>query len=1226
MGATRSGPGAVVRYDLGAKPLPEIPLPNDAATWPDPTSRTGLRVNASLIAPTQIEQQARERFSQMEGWGTFAPITVSFDIPDDYEGYEGPALDLANVRARHQGDDYDFADDAIYLVNLDTGVPMVLDVGAGNFELTLKRLDKYWANDLRFSERNLLFETVDETQGGLITDYAPEHDTDFDGVLDRPNFEDLSACADLELEQACAHPRAGADYESATCVNARRERDRCVADNLLGWYERETDTLVVRPLLPMEEMTRYAVVITDRLLDGRGNPVKSPFENVYHAAQQQTAARVRDVIDAPRLAAYFGDIHGTGLEHVAFTWQLTTQPTVDDLKRLRDGLYGQGPFARWADAFPTAIEVQRMVGLTGDLRGGASDVEGWETSDLGTAANCEEKAKNLYVISYEGLRSKFRDLVEEGFGLDPGPGANLLLRKLDAVSHMVIGTFRAPFLLEGGPESTDPNAAFDINYQTGHAEETEDVVQFWMIVPKETSEHQQPFDVNIFGHGYTSTFFEMILYAGNMAEHGLATIGINAMGHGLVFDDEGEKTAARSALGGACYAPAFDALTLTRTRDLNADGVEDSGGDFWSSYLFHTRDGVRQSVLDHIQLVRIMRAFGSPHAAMDCRNDNDKDQPVTPCDVDGDGETEIIGDFDGDGKVDAGGAEASYGTWGESLGGILSGIHGAIDAYVSSAVPGSGGGGLTDIGVRSFQGGVIEAVLLRLWGPLLVTVPAEERPSCELSPLDDDDCTLCTEGDVSVRWVIPDVNGTGEVEVTCMPRSRVAETTVRVRNTDNGEIACGRAGEDGRMRVGLPSTTGDHIEVTFYEGLDEVQTYDPDAGCPLKEGAEVRERLTRWGTGRFFEGAVNGAETATCAHTTCAGFQGRFFGEGTPLTAPAEGFGLGRQTPELRRFLGLAQAALDPGDPINFAPYYALKQMTDPNGAPIEPHACLTLNTIGDQNVPLNSGIAFARATGALPFLRPDQAHLYPEYLDYVTPQALFDALGGKTPNQDLIDTHVIEGITELARHPAGPECPVSQNAAPMDAVFLDPDGVEMACYPTGCTEETESSGDTRVCYDQQRCNFATGACVPRELGMETCEEALWDPENLDEGAHLYFEQVSPVPHRLARLTASAHDAGIDEVWAPRLKGRPFSADSTAYFPAAPPEGRVTALLNAYTVPEGEHTFINGEPCQSFDHGTYLSNLVARFFQSDGVDIYYLSHPETHRCLADHRPACDYMQ
>src|SRR6478672_11820986 len=80
---TPSGSGAAVRFDLGHRPLPEIPLPNDTATWPDPTSRTGLRINASLVAPTVIEQHARQRFSEMEGWGTFAPISVSFDVDHD---------------------------------------------------------------------------------------------------------------------------------------------------------------------------------------------------------------------------------------------------------------------------------------------------------------------------------------------------------------------------------------------------------------------------------------------------------------------------------------------------------------------------------------------------------------------------------------------------------------------------------------------------------------------------------------------------------------------------------------------------------------------------------------------------------------------------------------------------------------------------------------------------------------------------------------------------------------------------------------------------------------------------------------------------------------------------------------------------------------------------------------------------------------------------------------
>src|SRR5438874_12081244 len=74
---TPAGPGAMVIFDTVARPLPNIPLPNDVATFADPTSRTGRRINASIVAPTAMERTARQGFDDIEGWGTYAPITVS---------------------------------------------------------------------------------------------------------------------------------------------------------------------------------------------------------------------------------------------------------------------------------------------------------------------------------------------------------------------------------------------------------------------------------------------------------------------------------------------------------------------------------------------------------------------------------------------------------------------------------------------------------------------------------------------------------------------------------------------------------------------------------------------------------------------------------------------------------------------------------------------------------------------------------------------------------------------------------------------------------------------------------------------------------------------------------------------------------------------------------------------------------------------------------------------
>src|SRR5580692_12922982 len=97
--ATPPGTGPTVVFDVSQRPFPIIPLPNDVATFPDPTSRTGLRINASLVAPTHIETVARQGFDDMEGWGTYQAITVGF-TPESSATPGQPAIDLGNVESR----------------------------------------------------------------------------------------------------------------------------------------------------------------------------------------------------------------------------------------------------------------------------------------------------------------------------------------------------------------------------------------------------------------------------------------------------------------------------------------------------------------------------------------------------------------------------------------------------------------------------------------------------------------------------------------------------------------------------------------------------------------------------------------------------------------------------------------------------------------------------------------------------------------------------------------------------------------------------------------------------------------------------------------------------------------------------------------------------------------------------------------------------------------------
>ncbi len=64
-------------------------------------------------------------------------------------------------------------------------------------------------------------------------------------------------------------------------------------------------------------------------------------------------------------------------------------------------------------------------------------------------------------------------------------------------------------------------------------------------------------------------------------------------------------------------------------------------------------------------------------------------------------------------------------------------------------------------------------------------------------------------------------------------------------------------------------------------------------------------------------------------------------------------------------------------------------------------------------------------------------------------------------------------------------------------------------------------------------------------------------------------------------------------------------------------------LLNHYVVPEGKHTWDVGDACLQWDYATYGNALMARFFATEGRDIYYLSHPKTHGCLAT--GTCDFL-
>jgi hypothetical protein len=465
--------------------------------------------------------------------------------------------------------------------------------------------------------------------------------------------------------------------------------------------------------------------------------------------------------------------------------------------------------------------------------------------------------------------------------------------------------------------------------------------------------------------------------------------------------------------------------------------------------------------------------------------------------------------------------------------------------------------------MRSY--GVTESLAQTL-SPLFVSIPATDR-----MPDKNGKKTNCAMDQRSVRMLVEDGDDVPEIEVACLTAAEDAPgMTVFVTNVVTGERRCGGTLADGRFRVPIPATIGERLELTIYNTPNAVTDYGT---CNLKADAVLGRRITTWEQQAPRYNKVADGNAGCQADMGCAQFMANFFPVGSPLVAPQDGLGYARNTPLYRKFAALAQTAFDPADPINYAPYYFLRDLLDPDGKVVPPRGLMNINTVGDGFVSIATGVSFARAAGVVPFFPPSALDLYPEYKEYVTPPALYELYSRKTPLRVLIETHLVEGIARLQRHPAGPSCNVNYR---MD--------------------------------DPVTCNR-----IPAPNYM-TCLDTLFDVDWFAEGAQQYDAQHLVSPLRLARR-ADTHiidQASLTKAWEPRITGAPLANDDAKAWRA---DSRVLALTNVYIQPEGKHTWETGDYCKLWDDATYGGNLAGHFLSSGGKDPYYLSHPRTHECL-----------
>lgn len=922
---TPDGDGPRVVFDFDHRPLPEIPFPNDIATRHDASSPTGLRINASMVAPTALERTARERIDAMSGWGVFQPIAVRFDQP----------LDVRSVLTRHRdylggGRDYEFANDAVYVIDITPDSPtylqpVALDFGEGNFPVLLRTPEQYWEHDPKTTTLALTYDTSNEDLDGNGR-LDPGEDFDLDGVLDVPNW----------------HP----DNDGDPALSP--------ADDLMSFYENESNTLIFKPVIPLREKTRYAVVLTTRLYGENGDPVRSPFSWVNHTSQTEDLMPVLDALEA----------YGLEADDIAFAWTMTTQDASSELVTLRNGLYGEGPLS-WLleDNEPAIRSIFPMLDEE-DLQGNRPD--------------------NVYILPQEKLAPILGPLAGAAFsdfGLG-GVDTSGIENNHTYYSHYVSGTFLSPQLLDLTDEGTLDNRAWPIDLLDPQLRDrvTYEEVQFWCSIPRREywEDPNKPPPVVLYAHGYTSNKIEPLGLALH-GKFGIASCGMDAPYHGLQVGDQ--ETIVRNFLTIGGIGAAADALLANRIRDVDGDGVGDVGSEFFTGYLFRTRDNLRQTLLDWLTLTRLIRSFGRG----------------TMQDVDGDGVDELLGDFDADGIVDFGGPDADFFASGTSLGGLVSSMLSALEPAVVAAAPISGGAGLVDLTVRSEQGGVVEAVGLRMMGPLFIGEPALDGGTRIY--------TLFANGNVDTRYDVAHDTMIEPGDVVMATNLRTGESRcARVMPeapppgyegyrgwaapsncaiNDGGQCRTCPEGNEGTyacdlartFRVGVPADKGDPIQLDVYVGPDPVEVIGDERECMTRTDAELRTSI------REFAYPLTYRDFSIAA--------------GDDLLALEDGYGFQRGTPTMRRFTAIAQMAVEPADPAVYAVHYAtdpLEFREDGRDFTKRPTHVLNVTTIGDANVPVNSGVNIAKVGGFIEIHEPD-----PRY--------------GKTPNRVLIDEGVIEGI-----------------------------------------------------------------------------------------------------------------------------------------------------------------------------------------------------------------------
>lgn len=721
-------------------------------------------------------------------------------------------------------------------------------------------------------------------------------------------------------------------------------------------YEVATHTLDIRPLLPMQSGSQYAVVLTKKLKgwdkNGRYGPIQSPFDIVNHDSQTADLQRA-----LPSLQQV-----GVKLEDIAFGWTLSTGDLSRTFRNLRDGLYGSGPYAWLNDQFPAKLTnfYAMNISFDGNQSYHPYPQVPWDHDYVLQSAFLADIFA-LINFAQPGVADGTEYMDYAAFGEMETPNLRNTADKVWVLDQKA-----------GTVGQMGPNGETQMVQTAAHEK-----VPFMLIVPKTTESHKPPFPVLVYAHATGTSRVEALLMANRLAQAGIATFSIDAVGHGPVLPDalkllrekgssyvgiiKGLLPALIDPNGPADYPDTmsdkdfFDKILKNgfvqqlalkgRAFDDDGDCTITNGEGYYSPNAFRLRDSMRQTTLDYIVAVRMLHALtqaGVPKPPTDPANATP--EQLMPSLLAGDLNCDGVLDFGGavqvgtdgkpmpsDKKNEDGSARMMpqpYFMMGISLGGVHTALTAPLEPYIVAVAPDVPGAGLADIFIRTHLGQIVQPLMQKIGGVMVVGCPmGPNKDGTNQARLslnnDSDNCqrqTFSTYKDWNHGGVCVDA-----------PLDVSAAYPVQLDGGDalhRGEILA---------PIGATVRIQDLTAGTRAEGKVE-----KDGGFAIPIGADIGDQLVV---------DVIGQSGNVVSHAR--------------LISPYEGLAKERNTPDFRKFVQLAANVLEGADAITVADRVLIDPL--PGRQPEYPVTnMLMMLAVGDGTVVFAQGLALARSIGLL--------------------------------------------------------------------------------------------------------------------------------------------------------------------------------------------------------------------------------------------------------------------